>query len=306
MSMPVLSEGSKNTEKRGHSRKTRNRILKSPPIHQSSRFAINDLDPKKWKDYGDIITDSLWIFRRRDNSGSHKGDYWGNFVPQIPQQLLARYSRRDDWVLDPFAGSGTTLIECSRQGRNAIGIDISNDAVRNFTSYFDNPLSKSGVRIAYLQGDSTSLDFPKLISEYGINAVQLVILHPPYWDILKFTSEKSDLSNSDSLETFLNRLTEVARRCSLVLEEGRMMALVIGDKYSRGQWIPLGFYAMSRMISLGYILKSIVVKNFEETRGKNQQKSLWRYRALKGGYYIFKHEYIFIFQKIPSALKRMK
>jgi hypothetical protein len=45
-------------------------------------------------------------------------------------------------------------------------------------------------------------------------------------------------------------------------------------------------------------LKSIVVKNFEETRGKRNQKELWRYRALAGGFYVFKHEYIFIFQKV--------
>jgi hypothetical protein len=47
----------------------------------------------------------------------------------------------------------------------------------------------------------------------------------------------------------------------------------------------------------GYLLKSIIVKNFEETRGKRRQKELWRYRALAGGFYVFKHEYILLFQK---------
>ncbi len=46
-----------------------------------------------------------------------------------------------------------------------------------------------------------------------------------------------------------------------------------------------------------YKLKSIIVKNFDETKGKMTQKELWRYRALAGGFYIFKHEYIFLFQK---------
>ena len=45
----------------------------------------------------------------------------------------------------------------------------------------------------------------------------------------------------------------------------------------------------------GCMLKSIIVKNFDETKGKRNQKDLWRYRALVGGFYIFKHEYIFIF-----------
>jgi hypothetical protein len=47
----------------------------------------------------------------------------------------------------------------------------------------------------------------------------------------------------------------------------------------------------------GFTLKSIVVKNFEETSGKRGQRSLWRYRALAVGFYIFKHEYIFVFRK---------
>lgn len=47
----------------------------------------------------------------------------------------------------------------------------------------------------------------------------------------------------------------------------------------------------------GYDLKSIVVKNFEDTRAKRNVKELWRYRALVGGFYVFKHEYVLIFQK---------
>ncbi|MEM0138059.1 MAG: DNA methylase, partial [Thermoplasmata archaeon] len=39
------------------------------------------------------------------------------------------------------------------------------------------------------------------------------------------------------------------------------------------------------------------IKNFDYTRGKRSQQELWRYRALQGEYYVFKHEYIFIFKK---------
>ena len=39
---------------------------------------------------------------------------------------------------------------------------------------------------------------------------------------------------------------------------------------------------------------------FEETKGKMNQKELWRYRALSGGFYVFKHEYIFLFQKLKK------
>jgi hypothetical protein len=55
---------------------------------------------------------------------------------------------------------------------------------------------------------------------------------------------------------------------------------------------------MNEVLKSGYSLKSIIVKNFEETRGKRNQKELWDYRALVGGFYIFKHEYIMLFKKL--------
>lgn len=73
---------------------------------------INDINLNRWKEYSDIITDSLWILDKRDSSGVHRADYWGNFIPQIPNQMIKRYTKKGECVLDTFAGCGTTLIEC--------------------------------------------------------------------------------------------------------------------------------------------------------------------------------------------------
>jgi hypothetical protein len=73
--------------------------------------------------------------------------------------------------------------------------------------------------------------------------------------------------------------------------------VVIGDKYGNGEWIPLGFRTMEAVQPVGYTLKSIVVKNVEGNRAKRNLQNLWRQRALRGKYYIFKHEYILFFQK---------
>jgi DNA modification methylase len=75
-----------------------------------------------WKNCG-INTDSLWIIPERDKSGKHKNVYHGNFVPQIPNQLIRRYTKENDVVLDLFMGSGTTLYECEKLNRNFIGFD---------------------------------------------------------------------------------------------------------------------------------------------------------------------------------------
>ena len=90
---------------------------------------------------------------------------------------------------------------------------------------------------------------------------------------------------------------QVVENTTPLLEDNRYLVLVIGDKYSKGEWIPLGHLAMLEVLKRGYTLKSTIVKNIEKTQAKRNQEDLWRYRALVGGFYIFKHEYIFIFKK---------
>jgi 16S rRNA G966 N2-methylase RsmD len=259
--------------------------------------AINDLDLNRWKSYSDLITDSLWIIERRDTSGVHSAGYWGNFVPQIPNQLLRRYTRRGDWVIDPFTGSGTTLIEAQRLGRNALGVELQPHMVEHARSLLAAEPNRWQSSSLLETGDSLSADYAALLGRAGVRQAQLVILHPPYHDIIRFSDDPRDLSNTSSTAEFLQRLGDLVDRLLPVLERGRYLALVIGDKYARGEWHPLGFQAMQTLLERKLLLKSIVVKNFESTAGKRSQQELWRYRALAGGFYVFKHEYMFVFRK---------
>ncbi len=269
---------------------------------------INDINLNRWKEYSEIITDSLWLFDKRDTSGAHLGWYWGNFIPQIPHQLMLRYTKKGEWILDPFVGSGTTLIECRRLGRNGIGVEINEEVVKKAKQLIEKEPNKFNVVTDVIVSDSTSIDFRKLLEERNIKNVQLIIMHPPYHDIIKFSNNPKDLSNARTLNEFLEMFGKVLDNVSPLLEEGRFMGIVIGDKYSKGEWVPLGFYIMNEVMKRKeFVLKSIIVKNFEETRAKRNQKELWRYRALVGGFYVFKHEYILLFcKKIVRNDKRAR
>jgi DNA modification methylase len=272
-----------------------NRLLKSFTENKNSK--INDLNLNRWKEYEDLITDSLWMMKKRDKSGAHSAGYWGNFIPQIPNQFIRRFTKKGEWVLDPFLGSGTTLIECRRLGRNGLGIELNDEVINLAKKNLAKEKNNYKVKTKVFKGDSRKTDLKSELKKVNADSVQFVLLHPPYWDIINFSKKKNDLSNAKSVEDFLKMFGKVIDNTCGVLDKERYLAVVIGDKYSDGEWIPLGFYTMQEVMKRGYKLKSTIVKNFDTTKGKMNQKELWRYRALAGGFYIFKHEYIFLFKK---------
>lgn len=256
----------------------------------------NDIDAKNWKEYEDILTTSLWNFRR-ENSGVHNASYHGNFIPQVPRQLFSRYTKKGDWILDPFMGSGTSLIEAQRMGRNSIGIELQHDVAKEAHDRLvqeHNPNCSTNVIV----GNSKTINMPALMAKYGLKQYQFAIMHPPYWDIIKFSDDDNDLSNAKTLDEFLSAFGEVIDNTTACLEKNRYCAVVIGDKYANSQIVPLGFHCMNLFLERGFIMKAILVKNFDRTRGKLNQQAIWRYRALASDFYVFDHEYIFVFKKV--------
>ncbi|HUD21194.1 MAG TPA: DNA methyltransferase [Candidatus Saccharimonadales bacterium] len=259
--------------------------------------SFNDFNADEWKE-SEILTDSLWVIPERDKSGKHNGFYHGNFIPQIPHQLILRYTKKNDVVFDAFVGSGTTVFESETLKRKCIGVDIQQELI----TYIDNQLEEeSRLDTELIVGDSTKPETYSKVGEalkrFKKEKVDLAILHPPYADIVKFSNLDDDLSNSKSLNEFIEKFTQVLKHTTEILHDGRYLVIVIGDKYTQGQWIPLGFYCMNAAQKCGLTLKSIVIKNMEGNRAKQNKTSIWRYRALKSDYYIFKHEYILVFKK---------
>jgi DNA modification methylase len=256
---------------------------------------FNDIDLENWKN-SEVWTDSLWVIPERDKSGKHDGFYHGNFVPQIPHQLILRYTKKNDVVLDPFVGSGTTAYEAESLGRNFIGVDIKEDLIGHIKNKLDSKKNFLELLIGDSGSEKTLSKIKSVLKENKKNNVQLAILHPPYADIIKFSDQTEDLSNAASLKEFLEKFAGVLSNTLSVLAKDGYLAIVIGDKYTKGQWIPLGFYCMYEAQKLGLTLKSVIVKNMGGNRAKQNKEAIWRYRALSSDYYIFKHEYIFIFK----------
>lgn len=253
-----------------------------------------------WRE-ADLNVDSLWIIEERDKSGKHANVYHGNFIPQIPNQLIRRYTQEWDTVLELFSGGGTTLFECEKLKRNYIGFDINKQIIK----YVKDRMGESQtIQFSLCDCDVTDKESftsqtDDICKERKIEKVDFLIAHPPYLDIIKFTQDKRDLSQISRLDLFLDKFIQAMSNGLLYLKKGKYFAVVGGDVYKQSEVVPLAFHMMNSIKqNFDVKMKGIIIKNIEGNKGKLGTQDIWKYRALQSDYFLFKHEYIFVFKKM--------
>ena len=275
-------------------------------VSESSGIAINPHAKKDfygWRPEGfRLETKSLWFFPVRGKWAVHKGDYRGNWAPQVPRNLICRYSRKDETVLDPFVGGGTTLIETWLLGRKGIGIDISPFAVamtRKRLREMEYWAKKTKYALPphkprIMTGNACDLSF--LRNE----TVDLICTQPPYKNALKYTAfDRDNLSLTSSTDDFCSQLEIAAKECFRVLKRGKRCAVMMGDVRKRNRYTSLGFLVMSIFMNAGFILEDIIIKK------QHSDRSSEFYRPDKRRFrYEINHEYLFVFRKPRKPLQR--
>ena len=284
--------------------KLEDQIIKLEPIE------IKRLEPNK-EELTDIST-TVWSFPERGSWATHKGDYRGNWAPQIPRALIMMYTKPGDIVLDPMVGSGTTCIEALLLGRNCIGVDINYNAViltlhrlyylikhlKERKLLFD----KKYERIPWFKiyhGDARKL------SEIKDSSIDLVATHPPYFNIIKYHGEKKlkgDLSAAEDLREYLNYMKEIVREIYRVLKPGKYCAILIGDTRIHRHYVPISHYVLDIFLREGFILKEEVIKIQHKMK---TTREVWE-KVKDRDFLLIYHEKLYIFRKpnIGENLKR--
>ncbi|SCY23873.1 DNA methylase [Butyrivibrio hungatei] len=230
---------------------------------------------------------TIWSFPDRGEWATHSGKYRGNWSPYVPRNLLLKYSKEGDWVLDQFVGSGTSLVEAKLLNRNAIGVDINTNALL----LSENNLkfeSDSKSRIVLKEGTAENLDFIK------DNSIDMICTHPPYADIIKYSSGILGDISLLKYDDFLASMNKVASEANRVLKKNRICAFMIGDIREHGYVRPLGMDAMQIFIDNGFKLKEIIIKEQHNCRST----AYWERK--KRSFYLLAHEYIFVLEKISE------
>jgi adenine-specific DNA-methyltransferase len=216
---------------------------------------------------------TLWDYPSQHYGEGVQGNplYKGATPSYIIWNLLERYTKPNDLVIDPCCGSGTTLDVARDLGRKALGYDV-------------HPTRKDIFRV----------DARKLPPELT-NKVDFVFIDPPYSNHLDYGDDPRDIGKTDAASgTYYAAMKQVIAEIHRVLKPGAHMGLYVSDSYVHGKaFHPLGFelFALMRELLVPVDIISVVRHN------KTLEMGNYRKAADEGNFYLRGFNYLFIMRK---------
>jgi hypothetical protein len=198
--------------------------------------------------------------------------YRGNCSGHLVKDLLLRFNCKS--VFDPAEGGRTVK-----------------DVVEGINRYRH--------RDIYFEGRDLKEGWDVLTGRMPDRRFDMVWFHPPYWDIIRYSSDARDLSSCGSLEDFEAKLNLSAERLASIVRPGGILVILIGDKRKGGEYYAL-FRTLLSNPRLGR-LRSIIIKVQHHCRSDGKQ-----YGARNPFLIPIRHEYCFIFQKEEDSQLKVR
>jgi DNA modification methylase len=176
------------------------------------------------------------------------------FPESLAEEFISFFTNPGGWILDPFLGSGSTLVAARCTGRNGVGIEL----YPYFASFAEKRVSQSSGNTSnvVLVGDSTE-SVPRLTT-MGFPLFDLCITSPPYWHQLSMTGERTrertsknlrltyggdskDLGNIRDYKAFLRSQEKIFNRVYKVMKPGGYLVVITNNVYWKKRLYPLAF-----------------------------------------------------------------
>ncbi len=266
----------------------------------------NELDGKTWLQYSISVWNDI-----KKSSEEIKISHPAMFPLQLTDRLIRIFTREEEKViLDPFMGSGSTIIAAKRVGKEGIGFEISEEFIKIAE---DRLMQKELFDIG--EGRNYKIyraDARELLQYLKPNSVDMCLTSPPYWDILSqkrtadykdvrdYGDTKEDLGKIKDYRKFIDALQEVFSYVFEVLKDGKYCIIIVMDIRKKAKFYPFHIDIALMMQEVGFIFDDIII--WDRRQEYNNLRPL--------GYpYVFRinkvHEYILIFQK-PRKLVSLK
>jgi len=206
---------------------------------------------------------------------------------------------RQGQLLDPFAGSGSSLVAALQSGMDTIGFDINPE----YKKIFENRLSLFEVNISNWKYEIQ--DARNIEDFLSADSIEICITSPPYWNILNrkrtvdrkdsrsYSENEYDLGNLEYYEEFLDSLGQVITQVGKVLRPHRYFILNVMDIRKGSKFYPLHQDASEIVLKSGpFSLEDIII--WDRQSDYNSMRTL----GYPCKFIINKvHEYLLIFKK---------
>ncbi|HPO46493.1 MAG TPA: DNA methyltransferase [Spirochaetota bacterium] len=228
-----------------------------------------------------VQTTTLWNYPSQNYGKGKQGDqdYAGATPSYIIWNLLSRYTKAGQLVVDPMCGSGTTIDVCRDTGRRALGYDI-------------NP-----VREDIFRADARRLPLEDRKADF-------VFIDPTYGDNIEYSSEKDCIGRLNAADpAYFKAMEGVFGEIHRILRNDRHMALYVSDYYHRKRgFIPIGF-ALFGLLSRRFTPVDIisVTRHNRTLKMGNYHKA-----AEEGNFFLRGFNYLFIMKKEKSDVQYRK
>lgn len=266
------------------------------------RNTLNDLSNTQWM----IETKSVW-FSCPPQRDKLKAQHPATFAESDVIRLIRFFTKAGQRVLDPFVGSGSTLVACAQCGRSGTGIELVEywaDVARKRIQECESNAGPNSVRQEVITGDAREA-MRSLPDEH----FHFIVTSPPYWMILRkdkdhkvkaerkakglktrYSDYADDLGNCESYGQFLEELGKVFAECSRVLKPRRYMAVIVSDFRHKSKFV--AYHAdISRLVeSVGFSLEGITIL-------VQDSKNLYPYGIPHAFVSNIHHQYVLVFRK---------
>lgn len=243
---------------------------------------------KKWEpDDFELEMTTHWSFPVRGDWATHDAKWRGNWSPYIPRNIILRYSKEGDLILDQFAGGGTTLVEAKLLNRDIIGVDVNDVALNRCREKIDFEHDGANGKVYIHKGNARNLDF---IED---NSIDLICTHPPYANIISYSEDIPEDMSLLKVKEFLHAMKDVAMESYRVLKKDKFCAVLMGDTRQKGHMIPMSFEVMKIFEETGFKLKELIIKEQHNCKATGY----WKTNSVKYNFLLIAHEYLFVFKK---------
>ena len=233
---------------------------------------INCLTAKEW------ITSQLgvWKFSYESRDVRNKSLHPATYPISLARQCISLFTHEGELVLDPFVGSGTTLVAARDLNRNGVGFDLKPDYVDLSESRLE--VQEAGGPVRQLTRCADAREIPDYLPE---ESVSLLLTSPPYANLLnrprRNKSRRSDQRDNGqlgkveqysqdsrdlgilTLEQYQEAMAEIFAGLLPLMKEKAHCVINVPDMWWQNQRITIHMSVVDALRQVGYELRNVII-----------------------------------------------